>query len=135
MSFFSKISILVFLTAAIFFPASTAPAVPSATNLPPTAVVTNKAPLLATPFSPLPLGSVRPQGWLLTQCQLQRDGLTGNAETVYAADLGTNSAWLGGSGDNWEKSPYYFKGLVPLAYTLNDAGLKVKAQKMDGLDA
>ncbi len=107
---------------------------PSATNLPPTAVVTNQPPLLATPFAALPLGSVRPQGWLLTQCQLQRDGLTGNAEAVYANDLGTNSGWLGGTGDNWERGPYYCKGLVPLAYTLNDAGLKQKAQKwMDWL--
>ncbi|HTL73916.1 MAG TPA: PA14 domain-containing protein, partial [bacterium] len=118
----------------VLFASTNAPAIPSAANLPPTGVVTNQAPLLATPFSPLPLGSVRPQGWLLTQCELQRDGLTGNAETVYAADLGTNSAWLGGAGDNWEKSPYYFKGLIPLAYVLNDAGLKAKAQKwMDWL--
>jgi hypothetical protein len=107
---------------------------PSVTNLPPTGVVTNRFPLLAAPFAALPLGSVRPQGWLLTQCQLQRDGLTGNAEAVYAGDLGTNSGWLGGTGDNWERSPYYFKGLIPLAYGLNDAGLKQKAQKwMDWL--
>ena len=103
-------------------------------NLPPTGIFTNRAPLLATPFVALPLGSVRPQGWLLKQCQLQRDGLTGNAELVYASDLGPNSGWLGGSGDNWERSPYYYKGLVALAYTLNDAGLKQKAQKwMDWL--
>ncbi len=95
---------------------------------------TNRAPLAITPFAALPLGSIQPQGWLLTQCQLQRDGLTGQAEEVYASDLGTNSAWLGGAGENWEKSPYYFKGLIPLAYTLNDAGLKTKAQKwMDWL--
>lgn len=107
---------------------------PSPTDLPPTPVVTNRAPLVITPFSALPLGSVRPLGWLLTQCQMQRDGLTGNAEAVYADDLGTNSAWLGGTGDNWERSPYYFKGLVALAYTMNDAGLKLKAQKwMDWL--
>jgi hypothetical protein len=107
---------------------------PSVTNLPPTAVVANRLPLLATPFAALPLGSVRPQGWLLTQCQLQRDGLTGNAERIYASDIGTNSGWLGGTGDNWERSPYYYKGLISLAYTLNDAGLKQKAQKwMDWL--
>ena len=99
-----------------------------------TGIITNRAPLLNMPFVTLPLGSIQPQGWLLTQCQLQRDGLTGHAEDVYASDLGTNSAWLGGTGDNWERSPYYFKGLVPLAYTLNDAGLKLKAQKwMDWL--
>ena len=107
---------------------------PSTANLPPTGVMTNRAPLLVTPFAALPLGSVRPQGWLLTQCQLQRDGLTGNAELIYADDLGTNSAWLGGGGENWERSPYYYKGLIPLAYGLNDASLKSKAQKwMDWL--
>lgn len=107
---------------------------PSPADLPPTPVVTNRSPLVATPFSTLPLGSVRPLGWLLTQCQMQRDGLTGNAETVYADDLGTNSGWLGGTGDNWERSPYYYKGLIALAYTMNDAGLKLKAQKwMDWL--
>jgi len=97
-------------------------------------VFTNRFPLVATPFTALPLGSIQPQGWLLAQCQMQRDGLTGNAEQIYANDLGTNSGWLGGTGDNWERSPYYFKGLIPLAYTMNDAGLKVKAQKwMDWL--
>jgi len=92
-------------------------------------MVTNRTPLLATPFVALPLGSVQARGWLLTQCQLQRDGITGHAENIYASDIGTNSAWLGGTGDAWERSPYYFKGLIALAYTLNDAGLKSKAQK------
>ena len=107
---------------------------PSATNLPPTPVVTNRVPLLATPFVGLPLGSVRPLGWLLTQCQMQRDGITGHAEELYSNDLGTNSAWLGGTGENWERGPYYYKGLIALAYTLNEAGLKLRAQKwMDWL--
>ena len=107
---------------------------PSAANLPPTAIVTNRPPLLSTPFVALPLGSVRPQGWLRTQCEMQRDGITGHAEQLYADDLGTNSAWLGGTGENWERGPYYVRGLVALAYTLNDAGLKQKAQKwMDWL--
>jgi hypothetical protein len=107
---------------------------PSAADLPPTGIATNRAPLLPATFNALPLGSIRPSGWLLKQFQLQRDGLTGHAETVYATDLGTNSGWLGGTGDNWERSPYYYKGLIPLAYELNDAGLKHKAQKwMDWL--
>lgn len=109
-------------------------AVPSAANLAPTPVVTNRAPLIATPFAALPLGSVRPQGWLLTQCQLQRAGLTGHAEEIYPNDLGTNSAWLGGTGNAWEPAPYYFKGLIALAYTLNDPVLKARSQKwMDWL--
>jgi hypothetical protein len=102
---------------------------PSSSDLPPTSVVTNRAPLIPTPFDALPLGSVRPLGWLLNQCQMQRDGLTGNAETLYADDLGTNSGWLGGTGESWERGPYYVKGLVNLAYTLDDPVLKQKAQK------
>ncbi len=106
----------------------------SVTDVPPTPIVTNRPPLLATAFVALPLGSVRPEGWLLKQCQLQRDGITGHAEELYPDDLGANSGWLGGTGENWERGPYYFRGLVALAYTLNDDGLKQKAQKwMDWL--
>ncbi len=106
----------------------------SAADLPPTGVVTNRAPLISPPFAALPLGSVRPLGWLLTQCEQQRSGLTGNAELVYANDLGTNSAWLGGTGESWERGPYYYKGLIALAYVMDDDGLKHQAQKwMDWL--
>src|SRR5277367_2602934 len=106
----------------------------SQSNLSPAPVITNRPPLVGTPFFALPLGSVHPRGWLLKQCQLQRDGLTGAAERIYSADLGTNSGWLGGSGESWERGPYFYKGLIALAYTLDDPGLQQKAQKwMDWL--
>ena len=92
---------------------------------------TNKKPLMETPFTPLPLGSVKAEGWLLTQLQLQKDGLTGYAEELYndKNDLGPDNDWLGGSGDSWERAPYYVKGLVPLAYILGDEELITKSQK------
>ena len=36
----------------------------------------NRAPLTPNTLSPLPLGSIRPEEWLLEQLQTQRDGMT-----------------------------------------------------------
>lgn len=92
--------------------------------------ISNKEPLVRTAFIALPLGAVESKGWLETQLKLQKEGLTGNAENIYS-ELGSNSAWLGGNApdSNWERPPYYVKGLVGLAYSLNDKELKTKTQK------
>ncbi len=87
----------------------------------------SRSPLIETPFVRLPLGSVKADGWLEQQLTLQKDGLTGHAEELYG-DIG-DSAWTGGSNDSWERGPYYAKGLIPLAYILNDSALITKAQK------
>ncbi|WP_375436116.1 beta-L-arabinofuranosidase domain-containing protein [uncultured Hymenobacter sp.] len=79
-------------------------------------------------FQPLPLGHIRPDGWLRRQLVVQANGLSGHLEEFWP-DLGPNSAWLGGTGEGWERGPYYLDGLLPLAYLLDDATLKAKAQK------
>ncbi|QNK64903.1 glycoside hydrolase family 127 protein [Pedobacter sp. PAMC26386] len=91
----------------------------------------NRAPLDAASYIQLPLGSIKAKGWLLKQLELQKEGATGHAEELYpeASNLGVGSDWLGGQGESWERVPYYVKGLVALAYTLDDADLKKKAQK------
>ncbi|MES2455184.1 MAG: beta-L-arabinofuranosidase domain-containing protein [Bacteroidota bacterium] len=91
----------------------------------------NRTPLQKNVYVQLPLGSIKARGWLLRQLELQKDGFTGHAEELYPGknDLGKDADWLGGTGNSWEKAPYYLKGLVALAYTLDDPELKLKAKK------
>jgi hypothetical protein len=87
------------------------------------AATKNRTPLARSAFYPLP-----PAGWLRAQLQLQADGLSGHLDETWP-DVGPNSGWLGGSGESWERGPYFLDGLTPLAYLLDDARLKAKAQK------
>src|SRR5947209_4598097 len=95
---------------------------------------TKSAPLLhREPLTPnalyaLPLGSVKPAGWLREQLRIQANGLSGHLDEFWP-DLGPDSAWLGGKGEGWERGPYYVDGLVPLAYLLDDPKLISKARK------
>jgi uncharacterized protein len=94
----------------------------------PSPVIRNAAPLAPNAFYLLPLGSVRPTGWLRDQLQIQAKGLGGHLDETWA-DVGSNSGWLGGTGESWERGPYFLDGLIPLAYLLDDQRLKAKAQK------
>ena len=105
-------------------PAATAPLASS----PAAPAVKDRAPLTPGALYLLPLGSVRPRGWLRQQLQIQANGLSGHLGETWP-DVGPNSGWLGGTGESWERGPYYLDGLVPLAYLLDDARLKAKAQQ------
>ncbi len=86
----------------------------------------NPEPLLHNAYIKLPLGTVKPSGWLKQQLEIQAAGLTGNLDDFWP-DL-VNSSWRGGNGEAWERGPYFLDGMVPLAYLLNDEHLinKVK---------
>jgi DUF1680 family protein len=79
-------------------------------------------------YTDLPLGSIRPTGWLRDQLEIMRDGTTGHLDEVYAK-IKNDNGWLGGKGDGWEETPYWLDGAVPLAYLLDDAALKAKVLK------
>jgi len=76
---------------------------------------------------PARLGTVYPSGWLRLQLIVQKNGLTGSIDTLWE-DLGAESGWLGGAGENWERGPYYLDGLIPLAWALENEALQQKAQ-------
>ncbi len=86
----------------------------------------NSKPLLQNAFIKLPLGTVKPAGWLKFQLEAQASGLTGNLDDFWP-DL-VNSSWRGGEGEAWERGPYYLDGLIPLAYLLNDEKLINKSK-------
>jgi hypothetical protein len=87
----------------------------------------NPAPLLKNAYIKLPLGAVKPTGWLKSQLEDQAEGLTGNIDNFWP-DL-VNSSWRGGDGEAWERGPYYLDGLVPLAYILNNDTLINKVKR------
>lgn len=84
--------------------------------------------LVAPAFAELPLGEIKPAGWLRDQMLVQSRGMTGLLHENWP-DVGPNSGWLGGTGEHWERGPYFLDGLLPLAYLLDDAKLKAQAQK------
>jgi hypothetical protein len=83
---------------------------------------------LAPPaFGPLPIGAIRPTGWLQRQLRLQADGLSGHLDEFWP-DVG-QSQWFGGKAEGWERAPYWLDGAIPLAWILDDAPLKARITK------
>ena len=89
---------------------------------------TSRAPLQQNSYLELPLGAIKPQGWLKEMLIRQKNGATGNLDKLYPQVLNHRNGWLGGDGDQWERGPYWIDGLVPLAYILNDRELIAKVK-------
>jgi len=87
----------------------------------------NRAPLAPNTYSELPLGAVKPLGWLYEKEKALAEGITGHLYEIWPSVRDT--AWMGGNGENWERGPYYFDGLIPLAWELNDEKLKSVAMR------
>ncbi|KAH8423913.1 uncharacterized protein LDX57_001665 [Aspergillus melleus] len=85
----------------------------------------NHTSLVQPLYTPLTLGSIKPQGWLKDQLELGANGLGGNMFEFYR--FVHNSRWIGGEDEYSglaEASPYWFNGVVPLAFGLDDDRLK-----------
>lgn len=85
--------------------------------------VGNRNPLRPLYFTKLPIGTIKPGGWLLKYLELQRDGLTGKLGEISAWLNKKNNAWLSPDGKGeygWEEVPYWLKGYGNLGYILKD---------------
>lgn len=92
------------------------------------AYVKGRAPLRQNPYIGLPLGAIRPQGWLKEMLMRQKNGATGHLDELYPIVMNHRNGWLGGDGDQWERGPYWIDGLLPLAYILHDKELIAKTK-------
>ncbi|RRB02416.1 beta-L-arabinofuranosidase domain-containing protein [Larkinella rosea] len=108
----------------------------------PVSYTTSRAPLRQNSYLELPLGAIKPQGWLREMLVRQKTGSTGNLDKLYPLVMNERNGWLGGDGDQWERGPYWIDGLLPLAYILDDQELiaktkpwvewAIKSQQSDG---
>ena len=62
--------------------------------------------------------SIKPEGWLRRQLEIQAEGLSGNLHKVWP-DI-RDSVRIGGNKKDWERVPYWLDGFIPLAYLLED---------------
>jgi hypothetical protein len=83
--------------------------------------------LVPLALEPLPLGAIRPEGWLARQLRIQADGLSGHLDEFWP-DV-AQSGWIGGPAEGWERGPYWLDGVTPLAYLLDDARLIASVQR------
>jgi DUF1680 family protein len=118
-----------FVLAVLLFSFSAiAVAQPKQTKAPFEGYVYSRAPLHENLYIQLPLGAIKPQGWLREMLIRQKTGATGNLDKLYPLVMGSRNGWLGGDGDQWERGPYWIDGLLPLAYILNDKELIAKVK-------
>lgn len=85
--------------------------------------VGNRAPLAPAPFRKLPIGSIKPRGWVRKQLELEANGFTGHLEEISEFLKHDNNAWLSPTGEGvhgWEEVPYWLKGCGDLGYVLGD---------------
>ena len=85
--------------------------------------VGNRPPLTPSPFIKLPIGAIKPQGWVRKQLELEAEGFTGHLLEISRFLKKENNAWLSSEGEGhspWEELPYWLKGYNNLGYVLSD---------------
>jgi hypothetical protein len=99
----------------------------------------NRPPLAPDPLIKLPLGSVRPEGWLRRQLLLETHGFSGKLEEISQFCKFEGNEWTSPPGQGrfgWEEVPYWLRGYLELGYVLSDQTIIKRAnQWLDGVIA
>lgn len=85
--------------------------------------LSNRAPLEPSVLIKLPVGSIKPEGWLKEVLIRQSDGLSGHLGEISAWLQKEDNAWLSPTGEGnwgWEEVPYWLKGYANTGYILGD---------------
>jgi DUF1680 family protein len=88
-----------------------------------TLYVSNREPLAPSPLVKLPVGAIKPKGWLRRQLDLMRDGMTGRLPEVSPWCKFEGNAWVDPKGkghSGWEEMPYWLKGFGDLGRVTGD---------------
>ncbi len=93
--------------------------------------VANREPLAPSPLVKLPLGSIKPEGWIRTQLELEAEGFTGRLSEISRFLKKEDHAWLSPEGEGhspWEEMPYWLKGFIDLGHVLGDERILAEAK-------
>ena len=85
--------------------------------------VSNAKPLAPSPLIKLPIGAIKPEGWLRRQLELQAEGFSGHLTEISKFLNKDGNAWLAADGQGhspWEEMPYWLKGFGDTGYVLGD---------------
>jgi DUF1680 family protein len=92
----------------------------------------NRAPLAPNPLIKLPLGAVRPEGWLRQQLLLETKGFSGKLEEISQFCKFQGNEWTSPAGQGkfgWEEVPYWLRGYLELGYVLHDDQIIARANQ------
>lgn len=95
----------------------------------------NRPPLRPAALLKLPIGSIKPQGWLRRQLELQAAGQLGRLQEISPFLKWEGNGWIDPQGTRgWEELPYWLKGYGDLGYVLGDQKIIAGARRwIDGI--
>ena len=94
--------------------------------------VGNRPPLSPNPLIKLPVGSIRPEGWLRHQLVLETKGFSGRLEEISQFCKFEGNEWTSPAGHGklgWEEVPYWLRGYADLGYVLQDQAIIRRANQ------